>query len=264
MGVINMSPDSFYRPYHCEDEIFTAVEQMVKSGVDIIDVGGEATNLAIDLNHNAPSAEEQANRVVPLIERIAQRFDVLISVDTSEPLVMREAVQHGARLINDQRGLSRPGALETAVELNTPVCLMHFFDPPRMPGSSSPAALFALIKADLEKTVARCRASGLNGNKIIIDPGFGQGNYGKNARENYYLLAHLQELTAMGLPILAGWSRKSMIRDALDGASPENRLYGSIAAATIAAMQGASIIRVHDVAETRDAVKVFRAMREAA
>lgn len=263
MGVINASPDSFYRPYHSEDEIFAVVERMVTHGVDIIDIGGEATNPAIDLNNGPPSIEEQIYRVVPLIEHIAKRFDVLISVDTSDPGVMREAVKSGAHLINDQRGLSRAGALETVVELNVPVCLMHFFDSPRIPGSSSPTDLLALIKADLEKAAARCRAAGLSGDKMIIDPGFGQGNYGKNADENYYLLAHLQEFTTIGLPVLAGWSRKSMIRDALDGAVPEDRLYGSIAAATIAAMQGAALLRVHDVAETRDAIKIFRAMRDA-
>lgn len=259
MGVINMSPDSFYRPYSAHDEIFKIVEEMVKCGVDIIDVGGEATNLTVDLE-NSPSAQEQMDRVAPLIEFVAQ-FPVLISIDTSLPEVMREAVARGADIINDQRGLQAPGALAMAVELGVPVALMHFFAAPRRPGNGSLPELLARIKADLWTTVTRCQTAGMSAERIIIDPGFGQGHYCKNAEENYFLLAHLSELAAWGFPVLTGWSRKSMIGETLGNVPPEERLYGSIAAAVLAAMQGASIIRVHDVPETIDAIKVFRAMR---
>lgn len=261
MGIINMSPDSFYRPYHSQDEILIAIEQMVASGVDIIDIGGEATNLSIDLEH-APGVQQQIDRVVPLVEIIAKQFPVLISVDTSHPVVMHEAVARGAHIINDQRGLQVPGALAAATALKVPVCLMHFFMTGRQPGSCPPPELLATIKADLWTVITRCRTAGISDDRIIIDPGFGQGHYCKNAQENYYLLAHLAEFASLGFPVLAGWSRKSMIGEALGGVSASQRLYGSIAAAALAAMQGAAIIRVHDVAETMDAIKVFRAMHQ--
>lgn len=261
MGVINMSPDSFYRPYSSADEILRIVEQMVNSGVDIVDVGGEATNLTTDLE-NSPNAQQQIDRIAPLVEMIAQRFPALISVDTSEPAVMREAVALGAHIINDQRGLQVPGALAAVVELNVPVCLMHFFAAPRQPGSCSLAELLALVKADLWTTTARCQTAGISPDRIMVDPGFGQGHYCKNAQENYYLLAHLAEFSALGFPVLVGWSRKSMIGETLGKVSPQERLYGSIAAAALAAMQGAAVIRVHDVPETMDAIKVFRAFRD--
>lgn len=262
MGVINMSPDSFYRPYSSHDEILTTIEKMVASGVDIIDVGGEATNLNTRLE-NSPSVQQQIDRVAPMVEKIAQEFPVLISVDTSYPAVMREVVAQGAHMINDQRGLLVEGALAAIVELKVPVCLMHFFTPPRRPGSCGLPELLAIIKADLWTLTARCRTAGVSSDRIIIDPGFGQGHYCKNAEENFYLLAHLSEFSALGFPILTGWSRKSMIGEALGGVPPEERLYGSIAAAALAAREGAAIIRVHDVAETMDAIKVFRAMGRA-
>lgn len=261
MGVINMSPDSFYRPYSSRDEILKTIDSMVESGVDIIDVGGEATNLSIDLQQS-PGIQEQIDRVAPWIEFISTQFPVLVSIDTSQPQVMREAVARGAHLINDQRGLQAPDALATVVELAVPVCLMHFFAAPRPAGSGSLPELLAGIKADLWTLTTRCRMAGIPADRIIIDPGFGQGHYCKNAQENYYLLAHLAQLVDLGYPVLVGWSRKSMIGETLGGVSAEQRLYGSIAAAALAAIQGASIIRVHDVAETMDAIKVFRAMRD--
>jgi dihydropteroate synthase len=263
MGIINVSPESFYRPYASTDELLAVVAQMVESGVDIIDIGGEATNLQVDLTRS-PGPQAQIDRVAPVVERIAREFPVLISIDTSEPLVMRAAVACGAHLINDQRGLQTAAALKAAVELATPVCLMHFFSPPRQPGSGTFKELMATIKADLSLNAVRCQTAGIAKDRLILDPGFGQGHYGKNAQENYYILAHLKELTALGYPVLAGWSRKSMIGDILNSAPPSERLYGSIAAAALAAMQGAAILRVHDVAETIDAIKIFRAMRDVA
>ncbi|MBS0351139.1 MAG: dihydropteroate synthase [Proteobacteria bacterium] len=258
MGVINLSPDSFYQPYCSHDEILHAIERMIISGADIIDIGGEATNLTVDLK-NSPNAQQQIDRVAPVVEMVAKRFQVLISIDTSEPQVMREAVSLGAHLINDQRGLQAPGALKAAVELKTPVCLMHFFNYSRQPGSCSLPELLATIKADLGTSAIRCQSAGITPERIIIDPGFGQGHYCKNTKENYYLLANLSEFTHLGFPILVGWSRKSMIGETLGKINPQERLYGSIAAAALAAMRGASIIRVHDVPETMDAIKVFRA-----
>jgi dihydropteroate synthase len=139
---------------------------------------------------------------------------------------------------------------------------MHFFNYLRHPGSCSLSELLAMVKADLWTTAVRCQSAGIIPGRIIIDPGFGQGHYCKNAQENYYLLAHLSEFADLGFPVLVGWSRKSMIGETLGKVNPQERLYGSIAAAALAAMQGASIIRVHDVPETMDAVKVFRAFRD--
>lgn len=260
MGVINASPESFYRPYS-SDDLLKTTEKMVESGVDIIDVGGEATNPSVNLGEG-PGIQEQIDRVAPVIEKIAREFPVLISVDTSQPAVMREAVARGAHIINDQQSLHVPGALATVVALETPVCLMHCFAAPRQPGSCRLDALLATVKADLGTVATRCKTAGISADRIMVDPGFGQGSYCKNAQENYYLLAHLNEFAALGFPVLVGWSRKSMIGETLGGVSPEQRLYGSVAAAVLGAMQGASIIRVHDVAETIDAMKVFRAMRD--
>jgi len=261
MGVINMSPNSFFNPTcSFSDALYTA-EKMVASGVSIIDVGGEATSPKVHIENDAPSVQEEIDRVCFLIESISQKLDVLISVDTSKADVMREAVRCGADLINDQRALGEPGALDAAAELKVPVCLMHFFEKPREPGSTAAAELLKTVKADLLRSVQRCEVAGISRDRILIDPGFGQGNYGKNCKENYYLLSRLTEFLSMDLPILVGWSRKSMIGDVLN-LSADQRLHGSISAATMAAMLGASVIRVHDVKETVEALTVFRHMAD--
>ena len=256
MGVINMSPNSFYRPIATVSDALFEVEKMLDAGASFIDIGGEATNPFVDLEEAAPTVQQEIDRVVPLVEAIKRRFDVLISVDTSQPAVMREAVHCAADLINDQRALGVKGALETIEVLKVPVCLMHFFNPIREAGSSDCQTLLETIKQDLQESIARCKAQGILSDRLIIDLGFGQGNYGKNCEENFYLLSHLKKFVDLDLPVLVGWSRKSMIGEALGGVPAEQRLYGSVAAATIAAMLGASIIRVHDVKETVDAMKV--------
>ncbi|MCB1826899.1 MAG: dihydropteroate synthase [Coxiellaceae bacterium] len=260
MGVINASPNSFYNPIDDVDAALKQAESMVLSGASIIDVGGEATNPNVHIERDGPSIQQEMDRVTPVIEAIKKHYDVLVSVDTSQAAVMRAAVEAGADMINDQRALREENALETAAALSVPVCLMHFFNEPRKPGSSSPASLLQQIKQELSDAVLRCEQAGIPREKLIIDPGFGQGNYGKNCLENYYLLEKLDAFHTLGLPILVGWSRKSMIGDVLN-APAEGRLYGSIAAAVIAAMKGAAVIRVHDVKATVDAVKVFQAMR---
>lgn len=256
MGIINMSPDSFFNAFNTISDALFAAEQMVSAGATFIDIGGEATNPQVNLEKAAPSAQQEIDRVVPIIEAVKSRFDVLISVDTSQPEVMREAVRYGADMINDQRSLRVQNALVTVAALKVPVCLMHFFHPPRMPGSTEKTILLNTIKNDLIQSLENCLAQGINNHRLIVDVGFGQGHYGKNCDENYYLLAHLQEIIMLGYPVLVGWSRKSMIGDLLDGVPPDQRLFGSIAAATIAAMLGAAIIRVHDVKETVDAMRV--------
>lgn len=259
MGVINVSPNSFYNPVNTIDAALHAAEAMVSAGVDIIDVGGEATSVNVSIEKEAPSIQEELDRVVPVIEAIAQRFDLLISVDTSQAQVMHDAVAAGAGMINDQRALRRDGALQVASELTVPICLMHFFKASRKPGSTSLENFLQQVKQELQEAVQRCERAGIKRDRLLIDPGFGQGNYSKNCDENFYLLSHLSQLQEIGLPILVGWSRKSMIGDVLN-VPPKDRLYGSISAAVIAAMQGASVIRVHDVKETVDAMKIYKEM----
>lgn len=168
---------------------------------------------------------------------------------------MREAVRVGADIINDQRALQSEKTLQTVAALKTPVCLMHFFGDTRRAGSCDLPNLLTIIKRALTVTIKRCEMAGIVSQRIIIDPGFGQGNYGKNCEENYYLLAQLGKLVQMGYPVLSGWSRKSMIGDAL-GLPPEERLFGSIAVDTLAAYHGAAIIRTHDVRASKEAVTI--------
>lgn len=262
MGIINASPNSFFKPIKKITKVLYAVEEMVAAGAAIIDVGGEATNPAVDLNKHSPDVSEEIARVVPVLEAIRQRFDILLSVDTSQPAVMRAAIDAGADMVNDQRALRMPDAMNVVSELQVPVCLMHFFHPPRQPDSCDASTLLAIILKDLQQFVQACEAKGIQRDRIVIDPGFGQGNYGKSGDENFYLLAHLRQFSKLDLPILVGWSRKSMIGDVLGGAPATDRLYGSIASATLAAYLGASIIRVHDVKATVDALKVVAALQQ--
>ena len=257
MGVINRSPNSFFNPIDTLSDALTEAENMVASGASIVDIGGDATNPNVVIERDAPSVQDEIDRIVPVIEAVSKRFDVLVSVDTSQAKVMQEAVRCGADIINDQRALREVGALETAAKLKVPVCLMHFFDSIRVPGSTDLKSLLMAVKNDLSQSVQRCENAGITRDRILVDPGFGQGNYRKNCEENYYLLSRLHEFSATEFPVLVGWSRKSMIGDVLN-ASVDERLHGSISAATIAAMLGASVIRVHDVKESMDAMTVLQ------
>jgi dihydropteroate synthase len=261
MGVINVSPNSFYQSVNSIDAALRLAESMVFDGATIIDVGGEATNPDVMLARDASSIQQEIDGVAPVIAAITSRFDVLVSVDTSQAKVMEAAVESGAGMINDQRALREAGALEVAARLSVPVCLMHFFHSPREPGSTDLEALLLQIQQELLAIVQRCEQAGISREHLMIDPGFGQGHYGKNAEENYYLLAHLKRFQSLGLPILVGWSRKSMIGEVLN-APPEGRLYGSISAAVIAALQGAAVIRAHDVKATVEAIKIYHAVAQ--
>lgn len=256
MGVINLSPDSFYHPIHNVNDALKEAEKMIEEGADFLDIGGEATNLSIDLEKDLPSTKLEMQRIVPVIEAIKKKFSIPVSVDTSKPEVMQAAIDAGVDMINDQRALRIGNAAEIAIRSKMLVCLMYWFFPVRKPGSSTPEILLKNICEDLALRVKKLMEQGLSKNKIILDPGFGQGNYGKNVAENFYIVEHLSELTELGFPVLAGWSRKSMIGDVL-GVSPEQRLYGSIAAALLAVQNGASILRVHDVKPTIDALKIW-------
>ncbi|KKD60946.1 dihydropteroate synthase [Grimontia sp. AD028] len=259
MGILNVTPDSFSDggKFNRLDTALKHADAMLKAGATILDIGGESTRPgAADV-----SLEDELERVIPAIEAIRSRFDCWISIDTSKAAVMREAVVSGADIINDVRALQEPLALEEAAKANVPVCLMHMQGQPRtMQTNPTYDDLLGDIFTFFEDRISACEHVGIEREKIILDPGFG---FGKTLTHNYQLLAKLEDFHQFGLPVLAGMSRKSMIFKLLEK-SPTEILGGSLACATIAAMKGAQIIRVHDVAETSDVVRVVNAMREAA
>lgn len=256
MGILNVTPDSFSdggRYTQLEKALFQA-EQMLNDGAAILDIGGESTRPgAADV-----STQDELERVIPLIEAIRQRFACVISVDTSKAAVMSAAVHAGADMINDVRALQEPGALQVAVAAQLPVCLMHMQGAPRsMQQAPHYQDVLTEVVQFLQQRANECEQAGLLKQHIVLDPGFG---FGKNLSHNYQLLAQLEQLTALGYPLLAGMSRKSMIGQLLS-VSVNQRLAGSLACATIAAIKGARIIRVHDVKETVQAVRVVTAMQ---
>ncbi|MEB5706279.1 dihydropteroate synthase [Pantoea anthophila] len=258
MGILNVTPDSFSDggKHNALVDALTHTNEMVNAGATIIDVGGESTRPGAD----EVSVEEELERVIPVIDAIAQRFEVWISVDTSKAEVISEAARVGAHIINDVRSLSEPGALEAAAATDLPVCLMHMQGEPRTM-QQAPAYDNILNEVDtyFAQQIARCEAAGIKKERLILDPGFG---FGKNLSHNYELLAHLGDFHHFGLPLLVGMSRKSMIGQLLN-VGPSQRLTGSLSCAVIAAMQGAQIIRVHDVKETAEAMRVVEATRRA-
>lgn len=260
MGVVNASPNSFYGANQNITQAMQLSEEMVAAGVDIIDIGGEATNPRVSAEGVSERTEYEL--VLPLVERIRANFPVAISVDTSKYNIMRDALAVGADMINDQRALMAEGAVALIAHAEAFACIMHPFTLDRVPGSTSPQALMQNIIAVLAARVACCVAAGISKDKLFIDPGFGQGNYGKNTAENFYLLAHLSQLTEIGCGILSGWSRKSMIGE-VTGHAVDARLPGSLAAVLFALMQGATIVRVHDVSPTVDVIKMFNAYMSA-
>ena len=254
MGILNMTPDSFSDGgrHNTLVQALTHANEMINAGATIIDIGGESTRPGAD----EVSTEEELERVIPVVEAIAQRFEVWISVDTSKPDVIRESANAGAHIINDVRSLQEPGALEAAAATGLPVCLMHMQGEPR---TMQQAPDYKNVLQDVEKffvgQITRCEAAGIKKDRLLLDPGFG---FGKNLSHNYQLLAHLADFHHFGLPLLVGMSRKSMIGQLLN-VGPSQRLTGSLACAVIAAMQGAHILRVHDVKETVEAMRVVEA-----
>lgn len=257
MGILNVTPDSFSDggKFTHLDAALKQAEKMVNADVSFIDIGGESTR------PGAPEVElqQELDRVLPIIEAIHQRFDTWISIDTSKAVVMEEAVKAGADLINDVRALQEPNALEVAAKANVPVCLMHMQGQPRtMQSNPIYNDLFVDVSTFLEERILACQSVGIAKDKLILDPGFG---FGKTLAHNYQLLANLERFHQLGLPILAGMSRKSMIFKLLD-IEPKQAVSGSLACASIAAMKGAQIIRVHDFEQTMDIVKVCQATLE--
>jgi dihydropteroate synthase len=258
MGILNVTPDSFSDggKHNALVDALTHTNEMVNAGATIIDVGGESTRPGAD----EVSVEQELERVIPVIEAIAQRFEVWISVDTSKAEVIRESARVGAHIINDVRSLSEPGALEAAAATGLPVCLMHMQGEPRtMQQAPHYENILSEVDTYFAQQIARCEAAGIKKERLILDPGFG---FGKNLSHNYELLAHLSDFHHFGLPLLVGMSRKSMIGQLLN-VGPSQRLTGSLSCAVIAAMQGAQIIRAHDVKETAEAMRVVEATRRA-
>lgn len=255
MGILNVTPDSFSDggQFNSLDAALYRAEQMVNEGAAWLDVGGESTRPgAVDVAEN-----EELDRVVPVIAALSARFDVKISVDTSKAAVMTAAVAAGADMINDVRALREPGALAAAAGSNALVCLMHMVGQPRtMQQSPKYDDVVVDVQRFLAERIDACVAAGIAAERIWLDPGFG---FGKSVEHNYQLLAHLADLHKLGRPLLIGVSRKSML-GAVTGRDTSERLAASVSAATIAMLQGAEIIRVHDVAATVDAMKVVQAI----
>ncbi len=256
MGILNVTPDSFSDGgnYFDPDRALRQALNMVSQGAAIIDIGGESTRPGAD----PVSVEEELHRVVPLVEALAKELPVPISVDTTKPEVMREAVAAGAGMINDVMALRQPGALETVTQLQVPVCLMHMQGQPRtMQSDPHYEHVVEDVMGFLNDRVTACELAGIPRDRILLDPGFG---FGKTLQHNLELLNSLNRFQRLGLPLLVGISRKSMIGTLLGDRPVNGRLYGSLAAAVIAAMKGAAVVRVHDVAETVDTLKIVAAL----
>ncbi|MFM1192473.1 dihydropteroate synthase [Yersinia enterocolitica] len=254
MGILNVTPDSFSDGGHHNnlDKALQHAERMLSAGATLIDIGGESTRPGA----TEVSEQEELDRVVPVLEALAKRFDVWLSVDTSKAAVITESARAGAHLINDIRSLQEPGALEAAAKTGLPVCLMHMQGQPQsMQQSPHYDDLMADVNQFFKHHIDRCIAAGIAKSKLLLDPGFG---FGKNLAHNYQLLARLAELHHFELPLLVGMSRKSMVGQLLN-VPPQQRVIGSVACAVIAAMQGAQIVRVHDVKETIEAMQVVEA-----
>ncbi|WP_394127843.1 dihydropteroate synthase [Vibrio hepatarius] len=257
MGILNVTPDSFSDggKFDTLDNALTQAKRMIEAGVTIIDIGGESTR------PGAPDValEEELQRVIPVITAIRQHSDVWISIDTSKAEVMRQAIEAGADIINDVRALQEPGALEVAAQASLPICLMHMQGQPRtMQANPHYGDLVKEVGEFLQERIEACEQVGIQREQLILDPGFG---FGKTLEHNYHMLAHLEAFHQFGLPILAGMSRKSMLFKLLDKA-PAECVAASVSCATIAAMKGAQIIRVHDFEQTLDAMKIVSMVKE--
>ncbi len=257
MGILNATPDSFSDggKYQKIDHALLHALAMQAQGAAIIDVGGESTRP----DARAVTVQEELDRVIPIIEKLVSELAVPISIDTSKAEVMRAAVQAGAAMINDVNALQSDGALTEAVRCAVPVCLMHMAGNPRtMQQSPEYKDVVTEVESFLSARMTVCIDAGMDRNNIIIDPGFG---FGKTLQHNLSLLRELDTFAASGVPVLVGISRKSFL-GTLTGKDADNRLAASLSAAVLAVERGAKILRVHDVAETVDAVKVAIALRE--
>lgn len=256
MGILNVTPDSFSdggRHNQKEDAVARALEMMAE-GATVIDIGGESTRPGAAV----VEVEEEIRRIVPVVEELA-KHKVILSIDTSQPEVIRAAVEAGAHIWNDVRALTRPNALQTAAELNIPVIIMHMRgEPTTMNNLDQYEDVTADVIRELSQRVQDALGVGVKAENIMIDPGFG---FAKNAQQNLKLLQEFYKLTEMGYPILSALSRKRFIGAVLDGAEPQERAVGSATAHLLSIQQGACMVRAHDVKVTADAIKVWQAMQ---
>lgn len=253
MGVLNITPDSFSDggQHFDTDKAIESAKLMITQGADIIDVGGESTRPGAQ----SVSISDEINRVIPVIEALHHSTNVIISIDTSKPEVMKLAVEAGASIVNDVCALSADSALETVARLNVDVCLMHMQGSPRtMQKDPTYNDVVDDIKDFFSQKIEACIEAGIAEDRIILDPGFG---FGKTLDHNLEILKRFNEFKSFGLPLLAGLSRKSMIGTLLDDRNVGGRVSGSVTAAIIAVQNGADIVRVHDVLETRDALTIL-------
>lgn len=255
MGILNVTPDSFSDGGKHNSKIAAIVhaQQMIADGASIIDIGGESTRPGASI----VEVEEEIQRVVPVVEALAQE-NVIISIDTSQPRVIEAAVAAGAHIWNDVRALTRPGALEMAARLNIPVIIMHMRgEPTTMNQLDQYDNVIEDVINELQQRVQAALSAGIRQEHIIVDPGFG---FAKNAQQNLTLLNALWRFTDLGYPVLSGLSRKRFVGEVLQGASADQRMVGSVTGHLLSLQQGASIVRVHDVKATVDAVRMWQAM----
>ena len=252
MGILNVTPDSFSDggKFSTFDKALEQVKNMIDDGIDIIDIGGESTRPgAVGV-----SVDDELSRVIPLLKAIKSNFNIMVSIDTSKAEVMEQAIAHGADIINDVRALQNEGCLAVLARSDVPICLMHMQGLPRsMQHNPQYNDIISDIKQFFIERITVCEQAGIAQERLILDPGFG---FGKTLDQNYELLAQLDTFNDLGLPLLSGTSRKSMIGDLLER-NVDDRLAGSLTTAIIAAQKNARIIRVHDVKETVDALKIL-------
>ncbi|MCP1726988.1 dihydropteroate synthase [Natronospira proteinivora] len=256
MGVLNRTPDSFSDggDYIDRDKALAHAQAMVEAGADIIDIGGESTRPG----SRGVSEQEEIDRVIPVLERLRPETDAILSVDTTKPAVMRAALEAGVDLINDVRGFKDPASIEAVKDSDVAVCVMHMQGEPRnMQANPQYREVVREVRGFLMAQAETLEAAGVSRRRILVDPGFG---FGKTLNHNLTLLRELGAFSASGYPVLVGMSRKSMIGHVIDRPVDE-RLYGSLSVATLAAWLGASVVRVHDVAATRDALKMMAAVK---
>lgn len=265
MGILNLAPDSFASEGRCTtlDSALQHVEKIIADGVDIIDIGAEPTNpkqkgFVID-------SDAELKALLPVINVIKQHFDVPISVDTSDPIVMQAVVDAGADMINDIRALTRPGALETVIKLDVPVCLMHMKYPDGMPTKDYievEQECLPEIENFFRTRLDEVCTAGLKRENIILDPGIGGGSFGKSTQDNLKIINAIDKFKQLGFSVLIGLSRKTFIRDLLDCAEYET-VHAGLVLNYEAAKQGAAIIRTHDVRALKDALTMLEALEEA-
>lgn len=256
MGILNVTPDSFSDGGKHNSKVAAIVhaQQMIAHGASIIDIGGESTRPGASI----VEVEEEIQRVVPVVEALAQENNVIISIDTSQPRVIEAAVAAGAHIWNDVRALTRPGALEMAARLNIPVIIMHMRgEPTTMNQLDQYDNVIEDVINELQQRIQAALSAGIRQEHIIVDPGFG---FAKNAQQNLTLLNALWRFTDLGYPVLSGLSRKRFVGEVLQGASADQRMVGSVTGHLLSLQQGASIVRVHDVKATVDAVRMWQAM----